>query len=130
MEATSTGRAIRLGHPASRMVLGVWWNAWEVLLGGSLRRLSVSVAGLCRQWQHRAVHAKSRPATMWGIDQPYRGSLSTHWASVINPLCAGQLRVSLLALTALTASVSVSVTCCCAAAAGDLSVGSGSFLQS
>ena len=112
------------------MVLGVWRNAWEVLLGGSLRRLIVSVACLFDWWQYRAAVAQSRPATMWGIDQPYRGSLSAHWASVINPLCAGQLRVSLLALTALTASVSVSVTCCCAAAAGDLSVGSGSFLQS
>ena len=78
MEATSTGRAIGLGHRASRMVLGVWWNAREVLFGGSLRRLIVSVACLSDWWQYRAALAQSRPATMWGIDQPYRGSLTTH----------------------------------------------------
>ena len=72
------GWAIGMGHRVSRMVLGVWWNAWEVLLGGSLRWLSVSVACLSRQWQHRAIHSESRLATMWGVDQPYRGSLSTH----------------------------------------------------
>ena len=67
-EATSTGWAIGMGHRVSRMVLGVWWNAWEVLLGGSLRWLSVSVASLSRQWQHRAVHAESRLATAWGAN--------------------------------------------------------------
>ena len=60
------------------MVLGVWWNAWEVLLGGSLRRLIVSVACLSDWWQYRAALAQSRPATMWGIDQPYQGSLTAH----------------------------------------------------
>ena len=68
MEATSTGWAIGLGHRASRMVLGVWWNAWEVLLGGSLRRLIVSVACLSDSWQYRAVHAESRLATAWGTN--------------------------------------------------------------
>ena len=68
MEATSTGRAIRLGQPASRMVLGVWWNAREVLLSGSLRRLIVSVACLSDWWQYHAVHAESRLATAWGAN--------------------------------------------------------------
>ena len=67
---------------------------------------------------------------MWGIDQPYQGSLTAHGAPIATPLCAGQLRVSLLALTAVTACISVPVWIYCAAAAGDLSVGSGSFLQS
>ena len=57
------------------MVLGVWWNAREVLLSGSLRRLIVSVACLSDWWQYHAALAKSRPATMWAIDQPYQGSL-------------------------------------------------------
>ena len=45
LEASSAARAIGISHHASRLVLGVWRGGWETLLGGSLCRLSVPVAG-------------------------------------------------------------------------------------
>ena len=45
VEASSAARAIGMAPCASRLVLGVWRGGWEALLGGSLCRLSVPVAG-------------------------------------------------------------------------------------
>eukprot|EP01043_Picozoa_sp_COSAG02_P022953 COSAG02_NODE_1210_length_13856_cov_12.266182_7_plen_105_part_00 len=55
------------------VVLGVWRNGWEVLLGGSLRRLSVSVAGslttsgpvqCCRRREQTGHDVGRRPALL------------------------------------------------------------------
>jgi hypothetical protein len=51
--------AIRVGHWASRLVLWVSFNRWELLLGGALHRLIVSIACLTDQCQYGAAPAQS-----------------------------------------------------------------------
>ena len=115
-EATSTGWAIRLGHWASRMVLGARPNAREVLLVGSLRRLSASTA---RTVSPVAVRCRPRPEQT-GHDvgcRPALSGLSNRPLSTRRQPVACQAAARLAACSycsdSLHFAVCLDLLCCC-----------------
>ena len=115
-EATSTGWAIRLCHWASRMVLSEWRNAWEVLLGGSLRRLSASaahtvspVAARCRPRSEQTGHDVGRRPALSGLSNR---PLSTHRQLVVCRAAACLVACSDCS-DSLHCAVCLVLLCCC-----------------